>query len=376
MSDPVSLLEANYLNEEITHEQIIESPQLKILRESPIRLPSNTFGPLCYLLGWLSGIIMLLTKGKDNFIRFHAWQSIIVFGILTIPITVLNLLTLADPVLYRSLVILYWIIFTYALCLWILLMFRAYQGRIYQIRTVGNIAASLCQPRRSLAKNKARFSSVAVADRSEVNKSPDSEQNTKQDANGLQVTLNEVVKSLSALSETRDPYTAAHQHRVAQFAVAIAREMGLSNESIEGLQVMGTIHDIGKIVVPAEILSKPGSLSNDEFGIIKTHPEVAYNILKGLEFPWPVAQAVFQHHERLNGTGYPRGISGDDMVLEAKILGVADVVESMTSHRPYRPALGISKALEEISQNRGILYDTSVVDACLRVVGEKGFEFA
>jgi uncharacterized membrane protein len=370
-----SLLKTVYFNKEITHEQPIDIQKLKVLRESATRLRPNIFGLLCYLLGWISGIIMLLTKGKDRFVRFHAWQSIIVFGILAVPIAVLNLLILTDSVLYWFLFILYWIIVTFSLCLWISLMFRAYQGHTYQLHIVGNIATNLSQTWGSLANDEVRFSAVAEEGRNEVNKAPGSEWKTQQDASGLRTMLNEAVKSIIVLGETRDPYTAAHQQRVAKFACAIAREMGLSDERIEGLQVMGTIHDIGKVAVPAEILSKPGRLSSYEFGIIKTHPEVAYDIVKGLEFPWPVAQAVFQHHERLNGSGYPQGISGDNIVFEAKILGVADVVEAMASHRPYRPALGISKALEEISQNRGTLYDASVVDACMRLITEKGFEF-
>jgi HD-GYP domain-containing protein (c-di-GMP phosphodiesterase class II) len=139
----------------------------------------------------------------------------------------------------------------------------------------------------------------------------------------------------------------------------------------------GLIHDIGKINVPAEILSKPGTLNGLEFGLIKTHPQVGHDILNGtLEFPWPVAQIVLQHHERMDGSGYPQGLSGEEILLEARILGVADVVEAMASHRPYRPALSVSQALEEISQNRGILYDPEVVDACLKVFTEKGFSVA
>ncbi len=375
MSDSASFLKTVHFNKEIIHEQTRDSQKLKVLPESATKLRPNICGLLCYLLGWISGIIMLLTKGKDGFVRFHAWQSIIVFGILTLPITVLNLFTFTDPILYWSFFILYWIIVTFSLFLWVSLMFRAYHGRTYQLGIVGNIATSLSQTWGSLANDEVRFSAVAERGRNPEIESPESKRETKQDADGLRMMLNEVVKSIIVLGETRDPYTAAHQHRVAQFACAIAREMGISNERIEGLQVMGTIHDIGKVAVPAEILSKPGRLSSYEFGIIKAHPEVAYNIVKGLKFPWPVAQAVFQHHERLNGTGYPQGISGDDIVFEAKILGVADVVEAMASHRPYRPALGISKALEEISQNRGVLYDAGVVDACMRLVAEKGFKF-
>ncbi|HID87618.1 MAG TPA: HD domain-containing protein [Anaerolineae bacterium] len=151
--------------------------------------------------------------------------------------------------------------------------------------------------------------------------------------------------------------------------------MGLAKERIEGIRVAGGLHDIGKINVPAEILSKPGRISDIEFSLIKMHPKAGYDILKRMEFPWPVAQIVLQHHERMDGSGYPQGLVGADIILEARILAVADVVEAMSSHRPYRPAHGIGKALEEISQNRGILYDPEVADACLRLFTEKGFAF-
>lgn len=177
--------------------------------------------------------------------------------------------------------------------------------------------------------------------------------------------LNETVGALATTLESRDPYTAGHQKRVAQLAVKIAREMGLPEERVKGIGIAGTLHDIGKINVPAEILSKPGKLNNAEFMLIKAHPEVGYDILKPIEFPTPVAEMVKQHHERLNGTGYPDGMSGNDILLEAKILAVADVVEAMSSHRPYRDALGLDKALEEIKKNAGILYDEDVVSACL-----------
>jgi len=173
----------------------------------------------------------------------------------------------------------------------------------------------------------------------------------------------------------KDPYRHSHQKRVAQLACAIAREMNLPEEQIEGIRVAGNIHDIGKISVPMEILNKPGRVNKNEFGIIKNHAQAGYDILKTIEFPWPIAQIVLQHHERMDGSGYPQGLSGKDILLEARILGVADVVEAMVSRRPYRPALGIDKALEEISKNRGILYDPEVVDACLKLFTEKRFEF-
>ena len=175
--------------------------------------------------------------------------------------------------------------------------------------------------------------------------------------------------------EIRDPYTAGHQRRVSRLSCAIARELELPADQIEGLRVAGDIHDIGKIYVPAEILSKPGQITAIEYGIIKTHPQVGFDILKTIRFPWPVARIVFQHHERQDGSGYPLGISGDAILLESRILGVADIVEAMSSHRPYRPAQGIDKAIEEILQNRGRLYDLRVVDSCVRLFEEKRFAF-
>jgi putative nucleotidyltransferase with HDIG domain len=163
---------------------------------------------------------------------------------------------------------------------------------------------------------------------------------------------------------------------VAELACAIAGELSLPEVQIEGIHVAGIIHDIGKINVPAEILSKTGRLSEAEFNIIKTHAQVGKEILEPIDFPWPVAQIVHQHHERLNGTGYPQGLSAEKIILEAKIIAVADVVEAMASHRPYRPALGIEKALEEISSQRGLLYDPQVVDACRELFDKKGYKLA
>jgi PAS domain S-box-containing protein/putative nucleotidyltransferase with HDIG domain len=191
----------------------------------------------------------------------------------------------------------------------------------------------------------------------------------------LRKTLEGTVHALAATAERRDPYTAGHQQRVTHLACAIAKDIDLPEERTEGIRVSGVLHDIGKIYVPAEILNKPGRLTEIEMGLIKTHPQVGYDILKTIEFPWPVAQIVLQHHERIDGSGYPSGLSGEDILLEARILAVADVIEAMASHRPYRPALGIDKALEEISQNRGVLYDPEVVEVCLRLFTQKGFKF-
>lgn len=191
----------------------------------------------------------------------------------------------------------------------------------------------------------------------------------------LQKTLNGTVMALSSMAGTRDPYTTGHQRRVAELACAIARELGLPESRIAGLRVMAFLHDIGKMGVPVEILCKPGKLNEYEFNIMKAHPQIAYDILKEIEFPWPVAQMVLQHHERLDGSGYPIGLSGQDIIMEARILSVADVTEAIASHRPYRPALGLDKALDEISRNNGILYNQNVVNACLTLFKEKSFDF-
>ncbi len=191
----------------------------------------------------------------------------------------------------------------------------------------------------------------------------------------LQKTMDGVIFAVSAVVESRDPYTAGHQRRVAELARAIAGEMGLSEWHLKGMHIIGLLHDVGKIAVPAEILSKPGKISQYEFNIIKGHSRIGYDILEKIDFPWPVAKAILQHHERLNGSGYPEGLSGKEITLEAKILGVADVVEAMSSHRPYRPALGLDVALKEIRQQSGILYDREVVDACLRLLQKGQFAF-
>ena len=190
----------------------------------------------------------------------------------------------------------------------------------------------------------------------------------------LQRTLDQTVEALASITEIRDPYTAGHQQRVAQISSAIGEEFGLPRDMVEGIRVAGTLHDIGKIAVPAEILTKPSKLLEMEFGLVKTHPQVGYQILKGIEFPWPVAEAVLQHHERLDGSGYPRGLSANEIISEARILAVADVVEAMASHRPYRPAFGIDMALDEILRGRGTIFDPEVCDACIRLFEEKGFD--
>ncbi|MDD4962980.1 MAG: PAS domain-containing protein [Gallionella sp.] len=190
----------------------------------------------------------------------------------------------------------------------------------------------------------------------------------------LELSLDHAVTAIAATVEMRDPYTAGHQRRVALLAAAIAKEMELPEQQVEGLRMAGVVHDIGKIHVPAEILSNPSKLTAAEFEIIKTHPLAGYDILKGIDFPWPVAEIVYQHHEKLDGSGYPRGLKGEEILLEARILTVADVVEAMASHRPYRPGFGIFPALQEIARNRGKFYDERVTGACLRLFMEKNYE--
>jgi putative nucleotidyltransferase with HDIG domain len=191
----------------------------------------------------------------------------------------------------------------------------------------------------------------------------------------LQKTLNDTINTLASISENRDPYTSGHQKKVAYLAINISEELGLSSEETEALGTAAMIHDIGKIAIPASILSKPGKVSDVEYKMIKTHPRTGYDIIKNIEFPYPIEKIILQHHERLNGSGYPMGLKEKKIMLEAKILAVADVVEAMSSHRPYRPALGIDKALEEIDCNKGTLYDPDVVEACKNLFTKKHFEF-
>ncbi|PUE26717.1 hypothetical protein B9Z39_10340 [Limnohabitans sp. JirII-29] len=191
----------------------------------------------------------------------------------------------------------------------------------------------------------------------------------------LEQSLDHAITAIAATVEMRDPYIAGHQRRVAKLASAIALDLDLPTDQIQGLHMACVVHDIGKIHVPAEILVNPGKLTDAEFEIIKTHPKAGWEILKGIDFMWPVAEIVYQHHEKLNGSGYPRGLQGDAICIEARILTVADVVEAMSSLRPYRAGLGVFLALQEISRNKGVLYDTAVVESCLRVFMEKNFEW-
>jgi putative nucleotidyltransferase with HDIG domain len=202
-----------------------------------------------------------------------------------------------------------------------------------------------------------------------------SEEKLAESNQSLKKTLNDAINTISKIVEMRDPYTAGHQQKVADLATAIAREMKLEETRVDNLRMAAIIHDIGKMYVPSDILSKPGKLSDIEFSLIKTHSQYGFDIVKGMDFPCNVAKVVLQHHERLDGSGYPNQLKGDDTLLEAKILVVADVMEAMAADRPYRPALGVDKAIEEISRNRGRLYDPVVVDACLALFTSGRFEF-
>lgn len=201
------------------------------------------------------------------------------------------------------------------------------------------------------------------------------EQMVQKKTNELSKMLQASIQSMALMAEIRDPYTAGHQQRVAQLASAIATAMGLSSGVIEGIRIAGILHDVGKIRTPVSILNRTGHLLNAEKEVIKIHPQISFEILKNIPFPWPVAQMVFQHHERLDGSGYPLGLKGDAMLLEAKILAVADVTEATSSFRPYRPAQGIEIAFDELRKGRGTLYDSEVVDACLDLFNSNKFQF-
>jgi PAS domain S-box-containing protein/putative nucleotidyltransferase with HDIG domain len=181
------------------------------------------------------------------------------------------------------------------------------------------------------------------------------------------------LQAVAAMVEQRDPYTAGHERRVGALAAAIGQEMGWSEHAVQGLRLCGMVHDIGKIAVPAEILSKPTRLNDIEMALVRMHAQTGFEVLKNVDFPWPVAEVIYQHHERLDGTGYPRRLQGDAILPEARIMMVADVVESMSSHRPYRPSLGLEAALEEIERHSGTWYDAQVVATCLRLFRDKGY---
>jgi PAS domain S-box-containing protein len=215
--------------------------------------------------------------------------------------------------------------------------------------------------------------SAVLGNTMDVTERRQSEEKLQETLESLRKAIGATIQVMVSAVEARDPYTAGHQIRSANLARCIATEMGLPQEKIDGIRMAGSIHDIGKLSVPAEILSKPTRLTELEFSLIKEHSRQGYEMLKDVESPWPLAEIVHQHHERMDGSGYPRNLKGEEILMEARILAVADVVESMASHRPYRPAIGIEPALEEIEKNKGILYDDAVADACLRLFREKGF---
>ena len=201
------------------------------------------------------------------------------------------------------------------------------------------------------------------------------EQRLKDSADKLQQMMDGSIRAIASTLELRDPYTAGHQRRVADLACSMAADMGMPEDQVEGLRIACYVHDIGKIAVPAEILAKPTKLSEHEFGIIMTHPQFGADVLKEIDFIWPVAEITLQHHERLDGSGYPNHLKGDQIIPEARVLAVADVVEAMCSHRPYRPALGIDQALEEIADGKGTRYDAKAVNVCIKLFRRKHFEF-
>jgi len=203
----------------------------------------------------------------------------------------------------------------------------------------------------------------------------DLEQMVEERTASLHRAMEGVIRAMGLTVESRDPYTSGHQQRVAMLSAAMGRELGLPKHQIDGIRLAAMIHDLGKITVPAEILSKPTRLTDFEFALIKTHPQVGYDIFKEIEFPWPIAQMVYQHHERMDGSGYPLRLKGKDILLESRIIAVADVVEAMASHRPYRPAIGLDQALAEVAQNAGKRYDPEAARVCLRLFREKGFSF-
>jgi len=192
----------------------------------------------------------------------------------------------------------------------------------------------------------------------------------------LEATLDAVTVAVSTMVELRDPYTAGHQREVAQIAIAIARDLDLSDDEVKGIEVAGTIHDIGKIAIPAEILTRPGRLSAVEFEIVKTHSQCGHDIVAEVPFPWPVAEMILQHHERLDGSGYPRGLAGEEILLGSRIIAIADVLSAMSAHRPYRAALGTAAAIDELQANRGRLYDKDAVDALLRIASRQGVDLS
>jgi PAS domain S-box-containing protein len=216
-------------------------------------------------------------------------------------------------------------------------------------------------------------STMAVGIFADITKKREAENREREYVERLERVFHQTVELVAAIGELRDPYTHGHERRAADLAAAIAVQLGLDAQTVEGVRIASYLHNIGNVGVPAEILVKPSRLSALESELVRGHAQAGYEIIKQVDFPWPVADIVWQHHERLDGSGYPRGLKGNDIRLEARILAVADTVEAMSSHRPYRPALGIDRALAEVQNNRGTLYDSAVVDACLVLFRERGY---
>jgi HD-GYP domain-containing protein (c-di-GMP phosphodiesterase class II) len=227
---------------------------------------------------------------------------------------------------------------------------------------------------RVVSRDRSGNPTVVVKIYKDITKRMQAQEELRNSMQQLRKNLAGTIQAMARTVESRDAYTAGHQKRTTDIASAIAFEMGLPKETIDGIRMAGVIHDLGKISIPAEILSKPGKINDSEFSLIKQHPQSGFEILKGIDFKWPVADIVLQHHERLNGSGYPYGLQGDDILLEARVIGVADVIEAMASHRPYRPALGIDDAFEEITTNSGVIYDPEVVNAAVDLFTEKGYQ--
>ncbi len=215
----------------------------------------------------------------------------------------------------------------------------------------------------------------AVISAQDITSQKDYENELKNILGNLRKSLDITIKTISRTVDSKDPYTAGHQQRVSDLARSLATQLNMTAEEIDGIRMAGIMHDIGKISIPSEILSKPGRLHDAEFELIKIHPTIGFDILSSIDFPWPVAAAVLFHHERIDGSGYPYGITGEFILPQAKIIGVADVVVAQASHRPYRPSMGIDQALEEIETNSGRLYEPEVVNACLSLFRDKGYDF-
>jgi len=226
----------------------------------------------------------------------------------------------------------------------------------------------------NLVDTRDRVSGSVVVIR-DITKKLEAEAKTVETLEKLRMAMGGMIQAMAYTVEKRDPYTAGHQRRVADLARTIGTEMKLAEDRVDGIRLAGVIHDVGKIAIPSEILSKPGKLTDLEYNLVKKHPEVGYDILRNIDFPWPIADIVMQHHERMDGSGYPRGIEADDIMLEARIIAVADVVEAMASHRPYRAALGVDKALAEIETEKGKKYDPDVAEVCLELFKTKKFDF-